>query len=96
MAKARAAQRQAGQLAVHEDDIKQEEVETLDESLDPLEESGHTVDTSDEEVEDSVADDIIRFEESFVGINKRYRLVNRIGEGEHDSLAGHVQGGVLY
>ena len=56
--------------------------ETLDESGDPLDESAHTVDSSDEEIDESVAEDIVRFESSFEGINKRYRLINRVGEGE--------------
>ena len=82
MAKARTSLRQAEHIDVHQDDIKEEEAEeTLDESIDPLEESGHTVDSSDEEVEDSVQEDMARFEETFVGINKRFRLINRIGEG---------------
>jgi cell division control protein 7 len=56
--------------------------ETLDESADPLEESGRTIDSSeDESVDDMVVEDIEKFENSFVGINKRYRLINRIGEG---------------
>lgn len=55
----------------------------MDESRDPLEESGCTHDGSDEEevVDESVAEDMDRFEETFKGINKRYRLINRIGEG---------------
>jgi hypothetical protein len=83
MAKARTSLRQAEHINIHEDDMKDEEAEeTLDESMDPLEESGHTVDSSDEEeVEDSVQEDMARFEESFAGINKRFRLINRIGEG---------------
>jgi cell division control protein 7 len=83
MAKARTSLRQAEHIDIHEDDMKDEEAEeTLDESMDPLEESGHTVDSSDEEeVEDSVQEDMARFEESFAGINKRFRLINRIGEG---------------
>jgi cell division control protein 7 len=83
MARARAQSRTAETL-VHQDDMQEEEEieERLDESADPLEESGRTMDdSSEEEVEDSVAEDIVRFEESFVGINKRYRLINRIGEG---------------
>ncbi|KAF2195529.1 cell cycle protein kinase-like protein [Zopfia rhizophila CBS 207.26] len=76
---------QAEQLVIHQDDIKEEE-ETLDESGDPLEESGRTVDSSDEEVEDSVAEDMARFEESFIGINKKYRLINRIGEGTFSTV----------
>lgn len=86
MAKARVqSQRQVEQLAIHQDDINLEDAEeTLDESGDPLEESGRTAaDSSDEEIDDSVADDIVRFEESFEGINKRYRLINRVGEGKN-------------
>jgi hypothetical protein len=82
MAKARATLRNVEHIDVHEDDIKEEDAqETMDESMDPLEESGHTVDSSDEEVEDSVQEDMARFEETFVGITKRFRLINRIGEG---------------
>ena len=83
MAKARAQiQRNVGHIDVHQDDFKDmDPEETLDESADPLEESGRTVDTSDEEIDESVADEMARFEDSFVGINKRYRLINRIGEG---------------
>lgn len=71
-------------LLIHDgDEVPREDAEeTLDESGDPLEESGRTVDSSDEEVEESVAEDIARFENSFEGINKRYRLINRVGEGK--------------
>lgn len=84
MAKTRESmQRQAEQFEVHEDEQKEEDViSELGESMDPLDESGHTVDSSDEEVEDAVAEDMARFEESFAGINKRFRLINRIGEGK--------------
>lgn len=82
MAKARASLRSVEHIDVHEDDMKEQNAEaTLDESMDPLDESGRTVDSSDEEVEDSVQEDMARFEESFVGITKRFRLINRIGEG---------------
>lgn len=84
MSKSRTSlQRQPEQVDVHEDDQKEEEVNSeLGESMDPLDESGHTVDSCDEEVEDAVAEDMSRFEETFVGINKRFRLINRIGEGK--------------
>lgn len=85
MAKARASLRH---IDVHEDDIKEEDPEeTLDESMDPLEESGHTVDSSDEDVEDAVQEDMARFEETFVGITKRFRLINRIGEGTSHTMS---------
>lgn len=80
MAKARTTLRP---IDVHEDDIKEEDAESvLGESMDPLEESGHTVDSSDEEVEDAVQEDMARFEQTFAGINNRFRLINRIGEGK--------------
>lgn len=80
-------QRQAEQIDVHEDERKEEEVNPeLGESMDPLDESRHTVDSSDEEVEDAVAEDMSRFEETFVGINKRFRLINRIGEGKSSHI----------
>ncbi|KAF3050966.1 hypothetical protein E8E11_010427 [Didymella keratinophila] len=80
-------QRQAEQIDVHEDERKEEEVNPeLGESMDPLDESRHTVDSSDEEVEDAVAEDMSRFEETFVGINKRFRLINRIGEGTFSTV----------
>ena len=84
MAKAHVSlQRQAEQIDVHEDDRKEEDVNSeLGESMDPLDESGHTINSSDEEVEDAVAEDMARFEESFAGITKRFRLINRIGEGK--------------
>lgn len=96
MAKARAVQQRHGDaIDVHYDDLKEEDAdETLDESADPLEESGHTVDTSDEEVDDNVADEMARFADSFVGIDKRYRLMNRIGEGAWAQLARLMQGGL--
>ena len=81
MAKARTSLRNGEAIDVHEDTIAEEAEETMDESIDPLDESGHTVDSSDEEVEDSVQEDMARFEETFVGISKRFRLINRIGEG---------------
>jgi len=58
--------------------------EAMEESRGPLEESGATHDDSgsDQEVENHVVDDIARFEQSFKNITQRYRLINRIGEGE--------------
>jgi cell division control protein 7 len=64
-------------------------VDELDESQDPLEESGCTRSVSsddedaaeEEEIDELVLEDMQKFEESFRGITKRYRLLNRIGEG---------------
>lgn len=56
--------------------------DAMDESKGPLEESGatHTSD-SEGEVEESVNEEMNRFEASFKNFTMRYRLINRIGEG---------------
>lgn len=69
-----------------EEDYDDGSTDELDESRGPLEDSGCTRsdssdDDDDDEVEESVVKDIQKFEESFRGITKRYRLLNRIGEG---------------
>lgn len=76
--------RQQEPIQVHEDVCTDEEGDTvMDESMGPLDESGATAtDSEDEEIEESVVEDIQKFEESFRNINKRFRLINRIGEGE--------------
>lgn len=85
MAKVRGG-RQQQELAIHEHDIRTDEAHTAhDDSRGPLDESGRTTLLSDEsdeeELEQLVAEDIQKFEESFRGISKHYRLINRIGEG---------------
>jgi hypothetical protein len=81
-------------IAIHEDEPLSDENETvMDESRDPLaESSGCMLSDSDEEVDDTVAEDMARFEESFKGITRRYRLINRIGEGwcVHHHLTRHL------
>lgn len=37
---------------------------------------------SDDEIDESVAEDMRKLEENFKGITQRYRLINRIGEGD--------------
>jgi cell division control protein 7 len=71
-------------VKIHEDEHEDNDEETvMDESRCPDDESGATRTDSDEsELDESVAEDIARFESSFKGINKRYRLISRIGEGE--------------
>lgn len=88
MAKARLQEfRQDDPLGLHLEDPKHEEAEeTLDESGDSMEDDGQHMSSSDEEIEETVAEDILRFEQSFEGINKRYRLINRVGEGKLRSL----------
>ncbi|ERF70954.1 hypothetical protein EPUS_06739 [Endocarpon pusillum Z07020] len=42
---------------------------------------------SEDEVDESVIEDMRKLEESFRGISRKYRLINRIGEGENWVLA---------
>lgn len=66
-----------------------EDEDRLDDSKDTFEESERTKTASseeDSEPEDSVLEDMERFEQSFKGITKRYRLINRIGEGTGRNL----------
>lgn len=66
----------------HEDNTEDDTEDAMDESRDPLEESGCTHDDdSESDLEESVAEDIRNFERTFTDLNKRYRLINRIGEG---------------
>jgi hypothetical protein len=46
----------------------------------------HNDDASDEEMDDSVAEDIERFQLSFKDLSDRYRLINRIGEGWYSNF----------
>ncbi|TKX26081.1 serine/threonine-protein kinase-6 [Elsinoe australis] len=92
MATVKRARLTAEPLRVHEDhvyeDNSEEETEdAMDESKDPMEESGCTrSDDSEEEIEDAVLEDIQNFEQTFRDINKRYRLINRIGEGTFSTV----------
>ncbi|WPH00515.1 Cell cycle serine/threonine-protein kinase hsk1 [Acrodontium crateriforme] len=61
---------------------------SVDENM-GMEDSGATISDDDdghEEVEDAVAEDMERFEQSFKNINQRYRLINRIGEGTFSTV----------
>ena len=49
----------------------------VDDETDSAESEG-----SDDEVDETVAEDMRRLEENFAGISKKYRLINRIGEGK--------------
>ncbi|KAF2088470.1 protein kinase [Saccharata proteae CBS 121410] len=75
------------EVPIHVDE-EEEEDERMDESRDPeLEESGYTIDESEEEeVDASVAEDMEAFEKSFKGISQKYRLINRIGEGTFSTV----------
>lgn len=63
-----------------------QDVETLDQSPEEDESASTEADQSDEELDDDVAEDLRKFQESFRGISKRYKLMNRIGEGKTSNL----------
>ncbi|KIY02818.1 uncharacterized protein Z520_01283 [Fonsecaea multimorphosa CBS 102226] len=83
-------------IAIHEDAQEQlrggeEEADNMvqcqAEDEDSLNESfSDDSDESDDEVNESVVDDMRRLEESFRGISQRYRLINRIGEGTFSTV----------
>lgn len=81
------------QVVVHEDEPQhygestEDETSNMDESRDPLDESNGTVsDEEAEEVDETVLDDMERFEQTFRNIGSRYRLINRIGEGTFSTV----------
>lgn len=79
-------------VQIHEDGqrngrthVKDEEMDghvqlVSDDEDDPPEYSDEATD-SDEEPDESVAEDMRKLEENFKGISQRYRLINKIGEG---------------
>jgi cell division control protein 7 len=48
---------------------------------DPEEYYSEDSDESDDVVDGAVEEDMLRFQETFIGIKDRFRLINRIGEG---------------
>ena len=84
--------RAMAQVSIHEDvpqpygDSTEEDTDSMDESKGPLEESGGTASDEEEPVEESVLEDMERFEQSFRNITQRYRLINRIGEGTFSTV----------
>jgi cell division control protein 7 len=86
------------QIPIHEDlsaddNGASEMDETEDEAQSPLSRGASSSDEdaecSEEELEQSVAEDMARFEDTFKGISDRYRLINRIGEGTAMSSSLH-------
>lgn len=83
-------------VAIHEDqdtplgDVHQLDKMRAKEMAQPHCEDGDSLDEytsedcdeSEDEVDESVMDDMHRLEESFKGISQKYRLINRIGEGK--------------
>jgi len=73
-----------GNQSVDEEETADESREEVDESEDAEgDEYSYTSDESDAVVEPSVQEDMDRFQETFKGIKDRFRLINRIGEGQY-------------
>ncbi len=91
MAEVRTRRGSGNPLAIHEDEPQRRTAardtrHEFDESERPMEDSGRTqsADSDDEEEpEDSVLEDMQKFQNSFANITTKYRLINRIGEGRH-------------
>jgi cell division control protein 7 len=62
--------------------------ESRAEDDDVSQEEGYSDDSdeSDDTVDPAVAEDIARFQETFKGITERFRLINRIGEGNYKKM----------
>lgn len=70
------AEPQRIQIVEDEEEEEEEEGEEDDEPM--LDDESE----SEDEVDESVVEDMRKLEESFKGISQKYRLINRIGEGE--------------
>jgi cell division control protein 7 len=56
-------------------------IQLFEDDEDDLEEEAFDEYEEDDDIDDSVAEDMKKLEESFKGISQKYRLINRIGEG---------------
>jgi hypothetical protein len=61
---------------------EQEEQDGDDATAEGSEGSYDSTEEQEEEIDPQVLEDMIKFEESFQGISKRFRIINRIGEGK--------------
>ena len=87
-------------ISIHEDpqqELSTDQVEADDmaqigsgdgESID--EPTSASSDESEDEVDESVVEDMRRLEESFKGVSQKYRLINRIGEGTFSCVSTHA------
>jgi cell division control protein 7 len=85
---------------IHHDYVKMDDSDVIEEDLHMMDESKATIDDenpqgleyydsddSDGVVDPSVLEDMAKFEQTFIGIKDRFRLINRIGEGKSIALA---------
>ncbi|KAF2402276.1 kinase-like protein [Trichodelitschia bisporula] len=90
MSRIRAARLPQDQVRIHEDQLSDEDEEdtVMDESREPSEQSDLSGESSeeDDEVDENVAEDMANLESTFKGIARRYRLINRIGEGTFSTV----------
>lgn len=74
-----------GPVESFDDDSDGHEEAHMEESRDPMEDSGCTRSAEssedEEDVEDMVMEDMIKIEQNFAGFGARFRLIDRIGEG---------------
>ena len=76
-------------IAIHEDtsatstaqDLQQPEYQIMNEANPNVQYSEDEDEESDNEIDETVAEDMCKLEENFKGISLKYRLINRIGEG---------------
>ena len=69
-------------IQIVEDEEEEEQEEEDDDDDEPIVDDESE---SEDEVDESVIEDMRKLEESFKGISQKYRLINRIGEGEGTS-----------
>lgn len=94
MAKPRAPPLSGDPFNIHEDHGRQSKTtgfdnvrtEANDVEQPDYEDSSDDSDNSIGSVQDSVAEDMQKLEATFKGISKRFRLINRIGEGTRDPI----------
>ena len=81
-------------IAIHEDaydanprprQVRKMSAQLAQDEQSEQDESGSDGTDSEGEPEESVMDDMKKLEESFEGISQKYRLINRIGEGQQTS-----------
>ncbi len=68
--------------------LHSEDDDVDDQSVDGF--SSEDSEESEDEIDESVMEDMRKLEESFKGISQKYRLINRIGEGQSLSIPHRV------
>ena len=66
---------------LHKQDLAVAQMESDDQESDVASDVTNSSEEEEREISELVLEDMEKFEESFKGITKQYRLINRIGEG---------------